>query len=52
VLVRKKNGDIGNWINFRNLNRECEKDNLPLPPMEHILQSIIGSKLMSVLSGF
>lgn len=43
VSVRKKNGDIRICIDFRNLNKGCQKDNFPLPPMEQILQAISGS---------
>ena len=34
VLIRKKNGDIRICIDFRNLNKACQKDNFPLPTME------------------
>ena len=37
VPVRKKNRDIRICIDFRNLNKACQKDNFPLPPMEQIL---------------
>ena len=43
VPVRKKNGDIRICIDFRNLNKACQKDNFPLPPMEQILQVVAGS---------
>lgn len=52
VPVRKKNGDIHICIDFRNLNKACQKDNVPLPSMEQVLQSVAGSKLMSCLEGF
>ena len=52
VRVRKNNGDIRIFIEFRNLNKSCQKDNFPLPTMEKILQSVVGSKLMSLLDGF
>lgn len=52
VLVRKKNGDIRICIDFRNLNKACQKDNFPLPPMEQILQSIARLELISFLDGF
>lgn len=39
-------------IDFRNLNKACQKDNFPLPPMEQILQSVTGSELMSFLDSF
>lgn len=34
------------------MNKACEKGNFPLPPMEQILQSVVGSELMSFLDGF
>jgi hypothetical protein len=37
VPVRKKNGEIRLCVDFRNLNRSLQKDNYPLPKMEHIL---------------
>lgn len=43
VPVRKKNGDIRICIDFRNLNKACQKYNFPLPPMEQILQVVVGS---------
>eukprot|EP00253_Pinus_taeda_P024466 PITA_24466 len=52
VPVRKKSGDIRICIDFRNLNKACQKDNFPLPPMEQILQAVAGSELMSFLDGF
>eukprot|EP00253_Pinus_taeda_P021305 PITA_21305 len=52
VLVRKKNGDIRICINFRNLIKASQKDNLPLPTMEQTLHSVAGSELMSFLDGF
>jgi len=52
VPIIKKNGDIRIYIDFRNLNKACQKDNFPLPPMEQTLQAVAGSKLMSFLDGF
>ena len=43
VPVRKKNGEIRLYIDFRNLNRVSLKDNYPLPKMDHILQKVVGS---------
>ena len=34
VPVRKNNGDIRIRIDFLNLNKACQKDNFPLPPMK------------------
>jgi len=52
VPVRKKNRDIRICIDFRNLNKGSQKDNFPLPPMEQILEAVVGSELMSFLDGF
>ncbi|XP_059068384.1 subtilisin-like protease SBT5.3 [Cryptomeria japonica] len=38
VLIRKKNGDIRLYVDFRNLNMSSLKDNYPVPNMESILQ--------------
>jgi hypothetical protein len=37
---------------FCNLNRASDKDNYPVPPMEHILQQVSGSERLSLLDGF
>jgi ribonuclease HI len=52
VPVRKKNGEIRLCVDFRNLNKCSRKDNYPLPKMEHILQKVSGSKVMSFIDGF
>jgi hypothetical protein len=52
VHVRKKNGEIGLCVDFRNLNRSSKKYNYPFPKMEHILQRVTGSSRMSMIDGF
>ena len=52
VPVRKKNGDIRICIDFRNLNKACQKENFPLPTMEQVLPKVASSDLMSFLDGF
>jgi hypothetical protein len=52
VVVRKKIGDIRLCVDFKNLNVFFEKDNYPLPNMEHLLQRIIGLTMKSFLDGF
>ena len=39
-------------IDFRNLNKASQKDNYLVPSMEHILQCISGSEMLSLLDGF
>ena len=52
VIVRKKNGEIGLCIDFKNLNKCSNKENYPLPKMEHLLQRVLGASVMSFLDGF
>jgi hypothetical protein len=52
IIVRKKNGDIHIFVDFRDLNRASIKDNYPLPNMEMLLQEVTSSTLMSRLDGF
>ena len=52
VSVRKKSREIRLCADFRNLNRTSDKDNYPIPPMEHILQMVSGFELFSLLDGF
>ena len=52
VVVRKKNGEIRLCVDFRNLNKCSKKNNYPLPKMEHLLQKVLGDRVMSFLDGF
>ena len=52
VPVRKKSGEIRLCVDFRNLNRASNQDNYPVPPMEQILQMVLGSELFSLLDAF
>ena len=52
VVVRKKNGEIRLCVDFRNLNKCSKKYNYPLPKMEHLLQKVLGARVMSFLDGF
>jgi hypothetical protein len=52
VPVRKKNGEIRLYVDFRNLNRCSLKDNYPLPKMDYILQKVVGAKIISMLDGY
>eukprot|EP00253_Pinus_taeda_P016448 PITA_16448 len=52
MVVRKKNGEIRLYVDFRNLNKFSKKDKYPLPKMEHLLQKVSGAKVMSFLDGF
>ena len=52
VPVRKKSGEIRLCVDFRNLNCCSDKDNYHVPPMEKILQMVLGSELFSLLDWF
>ena len=52
VPVRNKSREIRLCVDFRNLNRASDKDNYTVPPMEQILQMVLGSELFSLLDGF
>ena len=49
VPIRNKNGEIRICVDFRNLNQSSLKDNYPFPVMEHVLQTVAGSEMMSML---
>lgn len=52
VPVKKKNGDIRLYVDFRNLNISSLKDNYPLPNMDIMLQKVTGCELLSMMDGF
>jgi len=52
VPVKKKNGQIRCCIDFRNLNKVCPKDELPLPNMDLLIDSVAGSDMFSFMDGF
>ena len=52
VLVKKKNGQIRCCVDFRNLNRVCLKDKFPLPNMDLLIDSTIGSVMFSFIDRF
>ena len=52
VLVKKKNGQIRCWMDFRNLNRFCPKDEFLLPNMDLLIDFVAGSAMFSFMDGF
>lgn len=52
VPVKKKNKDIQLCVDFRDLNQASLKDHYPLPSMEQLLSTVVGSKMFSMLDGF
>jgi hypothetical protein len=51
VPVRKKNGKIWIFVDFRNLNDTCPKDDFPLPIPELMVDVTIGHKALSFIDG-
>ena len=52
VPVKKKNEQIRCCVDFRNLNRACSKDEFPLPNMDLLIDSTVGSTMFSFMDGF
>ena len=55
VLARKKDGGLHFCINFRCLNAHMKKDSYPLPRIQEVLESLVGTGRFSCLdlkSGF
>jgi hypothetical protein len=51
VPVKKKNGQIRVYVNFRDLNRACPKDDFPLPNTELMVDSTIDHEALSFMDG-
>ena len=55
VLVRKKDGTLHFCVDFRCLNAQMKKDSYPLPHIQEVLESMVGSAHFSSMdfkSGF
>ena len=50
--VKKKNKQIRCCIDFRNLNKVCLKDEFPLPNMDLLIDSAVGSAMFSFIDRF
>ena len=50
--VKKKNKQIRCCVDFRNLNKVCLKDEFPLPNMDLLIDSAIGSAMFSFIDRF
>ncbi|XP_019190539.1 PREDICTED: uncharacterized protein LOC109184998 [Ipomoea nil] len=51
VPVRKKNGQIRVYVDFRDLNVACPKDDFPLPITELMIDSVTGHEILSFMDG-
>ena len=52
IPIIKKNGEIKSCIDFRNVNQASLKENYVLSNMDHLLQTLARSEMMSMLDGF
>ena len=52
VPVKKKNGQIRCYVDFRNLNKARPKDEFPLPNMDLLIDSAAGHAMFSFMDGF
>ena len=49
ILVRKKDGSLCFCINFQSLNAHMKKDSYPLPQIQEVLESLVGTSHFSSL---
>ncbi len=52
VLVSKKDCKVKMCIDFRDLNKACQKDDFPLPHIDVLVDNTAGSALMSFMDNF
>eukprot|EP00253_Pinus_taeda_P025855 PITA_25855 len=52
VVVPKKNGKWIICVDYRELNKETQKDHFPFPFIDQVLDTLAGKKFFSFLDGF
>jgi hypothetical protein len=52
VLVTKKQGTIHVCVENRDLNKDCPKDNYPIPFIDQIIDNCAGSVIFCFMDGF
>ena len=52
VIVLKKNGKWRVCVDYRELNKETQKDHFPLSFIVQVLDTLSGKKFFSFLDGF
>ena len=52
VRVKKKNGQIKTCVDFRDLNKECPKDEFPLPNVNTLFDATTGHQSFSSMDEF
>jgi hypothetical protein len=52
VSVTKKQGTICVYVDYRDLNKACPKDNYPMPFIDQIIDNCAGNVIFSLTDGF
>ena len=52
VPVPKKDEKVRMYVDFRDLNKACQKDDFPLPHIDVIIDSVASSAMYSFMDGF
>jgi hypothetical protein len=52
ILVNKKQGTICVFVNYRDIDQACPKDNFPTPFIDQIVDDYAGSEIFSLINGF
>ena len=50
--VPKKDGKVRMFVEFRDLNQACPKDDFPLPYIDVLVDNTTGSALMAFIDSF
>jgi hypothetical protein len=52
IPVTKKQGTIRVFVDYRDLNKACPKDNYPTPFIDQIIDNCVESVIFSFMDGF
>jgi hypothetical protein len=52
VLIDKKQGTIHVYVDYRDINKACPKDNFPTPFIDQIVDDCTIRKIFSLMDGF
>lgn len=52
VPIKNSNGKISIFIDSRDLNKACTKDDFPLTYVNNLVDSIFGHEMLSLMDGY